>query len=45
MKKCQNKPKDKNEGQLEAYTFAKNDSNKNTQLVRTNKDVSDKIWK
>ena len=43
MKKCQNESKQKNEGQLEAFTFAKNDSNKNTQLVRTNKDVSDYV--
>ena len=38
MKKSQNPKKAKKEGQLEPFTFAKNDSNKHTQLSNTNKE-------
>ena len=38
MKKSQNLNKAKKEGQLEPFTFAKNDSNKHTQLTNTNKE-------
>ena len=39
MKKGQKSLKSKNDGQLEPFTFGKNDSNKLTQLSNTNKEL------
>ena len=40
MKKGQKSLKSKNDGQLEPFTFGKNDSNKLTQLSNTNKELA-----
>ena len=39
MKNAQKSLKSKNDGQLEPFTFGKNDSNKLTQLSNTNKEL------
>ena len=40
MKKGQKSLKSKNDGQLDPFTFGKNDSNKLTQLSNTNKELA-----